>query len=185
MSASYETGPRVAWAVSWAESGHAETRGEGQWIVRSAMTITRMLTIILLAGSVHGSNTETSQPSQTSDSAIYNKILSSMDISREVRKVFTSLWATPEVKVSLEQDLIFPDTWEWLRSTCRPLSGAAPVSGAACLCSAWSTSLWSTSRGTLSPRMSRRRWRELCPEHWTPPSPDSPHPGVRSRIISS
>ena len=73
------------------------------------MTITRMLTIILLAVSVQG-NTETSQPSQTSDSAIYNKILSSMDISREVRKVFTSLWATPEVKVSLEQDLIFPDT---------------------------------------------------------------------------
>ena len=73
------------------------------------MTITRMLTIILLAVSVQG-NTETSQPSQTADSAIYNKILSSMDISREVRKVFTSLWATPEVKVSLEQDLIFPDT---------------------------------------------------------------------------
>ena len=73
------------------------------------MTITRMLTIILLAVSVQG-NTETSQPSQTSDSAIYNKILSSMDISREVRKVFTSLWATPEVKVSLEQDFIFPDT---------------------------------------------------------------------------
>ena len=73
------------------------------------MTITRMLTIILLAVSVQG-NTETSQPSQTADSAIYNKILSSMDISREVRKVFTSLWATPEVKVSLEQDFIFPDT---------------------------------------------------------------------------
>ena len=73
------------------------------------MTIIMMLTIILLAVSVQG-NTETSQPSQTADSAIYNKILSSMDISREVRKVFTSLWATPEVKVSLEQDLIFPDT---------------------------------------------------------------------------
>ena len=70
------------------------------------MTIIRMLVIILLAVSVQG-NTETSQPSQTSDSAIYNKILSSMDISREVRKVFTSLWATPEVKVSLEQDFIF------------------------------------------------------------------------------
>ena len=73
------------------------------------MTIIMMLTIILLAVSVQG-NTETSQPSQTADSAIYNKILSSMDISREVRKVFTSLWATPEVKVSLEQDFIFPDT---------------------------------------------------------------------------
>ena len=65
------------------------------------MTIITILAVILLAASVHG-NTETSQPSQTSDSAIYNKILSSMDISREVRKVFTSLWATPEVKVSLE-----------------------------------------------------------------------------------
>ena len=65
------------------------------------MTIITTLSVIFLAVSVHG-KTETSQPSQTSDSAIYNKILSSMDISREVRKVFTSLWATPEVKVSLE-----------------------------------------------------------------------------------
>ena len=64
------------------------------------MTTITMLSVILMAVTVHG-NTET--VSQTSDSAMYNKILSSMDISREVRKVFTSLWATPEVKVSIEQ----------------------------------------------------------------------------------
>ena len=64
------------------------------------MTLITMMAIILLAVSVFGS-TETGGPSQTPDSALYNKILSSMDISREVRKVITSLWATPEVKVGL------------------------------------------------------------------------------------
>ena len=64
------------------------------------MTLITLLAVILLALSVLG-NTETGSPSQTPDSALYNKILSSMDISREVRKVFTSLWATPEVKVRI------------------------------------------------------------------------------------
>merc|ERR1712078_476909 len=56
-----------------------------------------LIIILHLIVSVLG-NTETSGPSQTPDTGLYNKILSSIDISREVRKVFTSLWATPEVK---------------------------------------------------------------------------------------
>ena len=66
------------------------------------MTLVTMLAslILLMIVSVLG-NTETRGPSQTPDTGLYNKILSSMDISREVRKVFTSLWATPEVKVGL------------------------------------------------------------------------------------
>lgn len=66
------------------------------------MTTITMLSVILMAVTVLGNTAET--VSQTSDSAMYNKLLSSMDISREVRKVFTSLWATPEVKVSIQQD---------------------------------------------------------------------------------
>merc|ERR1712032_43830 len=78
-------------------------RGERASVIRRQecphvrMTLITMLAVILLAVSVLGS-TETGGRSQTPDSALYNKILSSMDISREVRKVFTSLWATPEVK---------------------------------------------------------------------------------------
>ena len=57
----------------------------------------RMLPVILLVIETDG----TTDDSQSTDSAVYN-ILSSLDISSEVSKVFTSLWATPEVKVSLE-----------------------------------------------------------------------------------
>ena len=89
------------------------------------MTTITMLSVILMAVTVHG-NTET--VSQTSDSAMYNKILSSMDISREVRKVFTSLWATPEVKVSIKIDFCFVD----IDYKSRRLSAGAPVSGAGC-----------------------------------------------------
>ena len=63
----------------------------------------RMLPVILLVIETDG----TTDDSQSTDSAVYN-ILSSLDISSEVSKVFTSLWATPEVKVGHKLKIISP-----------------------------------------------------------------------------
>ena len=114
----------------------------------TVMMITMLTFITFLVLSVQADPETGDPPSQST--AMYNKILSSMDISREVRKVFTSLWATPEVKVRLDHDLCVRMMMTVIHS--RPLLAAAPVSGAGCWSWAWSTSPWSTSRGTLSRR---------------------------------